>query len=46
MKFMPGHGVGAGFAGAVMAKHRKTIPATVNVARVHCERSYHFVIAV
>jgi hypothetical protein len=34
MEFMPGHGVGAGFAGAVMAKQRKTIPATLNVARV------------
>jgi len=34
METMPGHGVGAGFAGAVMAKQRKTIPARVKVARV------------
>jgi uncharacterized protein YfaQ (DUF2300 family) len=34
METMPGHGVGVGFAGAVMAKQRKTIPARVKVARV------------
>src|SRR5213079_287649 len=31
MEYMPGHGVGVGFAGAVMAKQKKMIPATVNV---------------